>query len=212
MPLIRAVLFDYGLVLTAAPDPSAWQSMKDILHADESRFHAAYWRPRHDYDRGTLDGTGFWRTVAAELDRQLTPKDLAALIDADTELWTQPNQPMIDWAAALQRAGIRTGILSNLGDAMELGIRGRCVWLEEFHHHTFSHRLRLAKPELAIYQHAIDGLELPAQEILFIDDRAENIAGARAAGLHAIQYTAHDSFLRELESAHLDGLPLPAQA
>ena len=27
-----------------------------------------------------------------------------------------------------------------------------------YHHHTFSHRLRLAKPELAIYQHAIEGL------------------------------------------------------
>ena len=212
MPLIRAVLFDYGLVLTAAPDPTAWHTMKQILHADEPRFHAAYWRPRHDYDRGTLDGTGFWQAVAAELNHTLTPSELAALIDADTELWTQPNPPMIDWAAALQRAGIRTGILSNLGDAMELGIRGRCLWLEEFHHHSFSHRLRVAKPEAAIYQHAIEGLGVPAHEILFIDDRADNIEGARAAGLYAIQYTAHDAFLRELEAAAIEGLPLPAEA
>ena len=212
MPLIRAVLFDYGLVLTSAPDPAAWQAMKDILHAEEPRFHAAYWRPRHDYDRGTLDGAGFWRSVAVELNHPLTAAELTALIDADTDLWTQPNPPMIEWAGALQRAGVRTGILSNLGDAMELGVRGRCVWLEEFHHHTFSHHLRIAKPEAAIYQHAIEGLGVPANEILFIDDRAENIEGARAAGLHAIQYIAHDAFLRDLEASGIEGLPFPTKA
>jgi putative hydrolase of the HAD superfamily len=206
------VLFDYGLVLSAPPDPASWQRMKDILHAGEPRFHAAYWRPRHDYDRGLLDGPGFWRNVAAELGHPLTANDLAALIEADTVLWTQPNQPMIDWAAALQRAGIRTGILSNLGDAMELGILDRCSWLKDFAHHTFSHRLRLAKPDAAIYRHAIEGLGVPADQILFIDDRAENIEGARAAGLRVLQYTGHDTFLRDLETGHFDGLPLPLAA
>lgn len=211
MPVIHAVLFDYGLVLSAPPDPAAWARMKAILQADESSFHAAYWRPRYDYDLGILDGPAFWRTVAAELGRHLNDSRVRELLDADTVLWTQPNQPMIDWACSLQQAGIRTGILSNLGDEMEAGVLARCPWLQEFRHHTFSHRLRIAKPDPAIYRHALAGLGTAPEHTLFIDDRAENIAAARAAGIHAIQYTSHNSFLRELETAAFDALPLPAR-
>ena len=51
------------------------------------------------------------------LDRHL----VSSLNESDIALWTQPNHEMISWAAALQRAGYKTGILSNIGDAMEAG-------------------------------------------------------------------------------------------
>ena len=212
MPSIEAVLFDYGLVLSGPPDPAAWEQMKTLLHADEDTFHAAYWRPRHSYDLGVLDGYAFWRTVGQELGRELTEPELRELLDADVTLWTQPNQPMIDWACSLPAAGIRTGILSNIGDQMELGITQRCSWLPSFAHHTFSHRLRIAKPDVAIYRHALENLGSSAHRTLFVDDREENIAAARVIGLHAIQYTSHAAFLRELEAAGFDGLPLPRPA
>ena len=44
-------------------------------------------------------------------------------------------------------------ILSNIGDAMEIGVRGQFPALDKFTHHTFSHRLGIAKPDAAIYQH-----------------------------------------------------------
>jgi putative hydrolase of the HAD superfamily len=153
MPVIRAVLFDYGLVLSGPPEEAAWERIRELLGADEASLHAAYWRPRLDYDRSTLDGRGFWRVAARELGRSLREDEVAALMEADVELWTQPNQAMIDWAAALQRAGVRTGILSNIGDAMEEGVRLRCPWMADFDHHTFSHRLRMVKPEAEIYRH-----------------------------------------------------------
>lgn len=195
---IHAVLFDYGLVLTGPPHAPAWERMKQLLTSDESAFHAAYWRPRHDYDRGALQGEAYWRTVAAELGRDLTGPQLATLIQADTELWTQPNEAMIRWAAALQAAGVRTGILSNLGDAMEVGVRAHCPWLEQFDHLTFSHALGIAKPDPAIYRHAAEGLGTRPEHILFIDDRDDNIAAARAAGMQAIQYTNHEAFEQAL--------------
>jgi putative hydrolase of the HAD superfamily len=212
MALIRAVLFDYGLVLSAPPDPATWERMRTLLGVDGGRFHAAYWRPRNEYDRGVLDGPGFWRAVAAELGRSLSDDELTALLDADVLLWTQPNQPMIDWAAALQRAGVRTGVLSNIGDAMEAGVMRRCKWMADFNHHTFSHRLRMVKPEAAIYRHAIAGLGVPAENVLFIDDREENVEAARAAGLQAIQYVDHASFVKALRAENFEGLPLPAES
>ncbi len=205
-PKILAVLFDYGMVLSGPPDPTARRDMERVLGVDEETFQAAYWKHRDSYDRGVLGGLHYWEQVARELHKSLDAAQLNTLIEADTDLWTQPNHVMIEWAASLQRAGIKTGILSNIGDAMEAGIRARFPWLEEFSHHTFSHRLGLAKPDPAIYRHAAEGLEVAAGEILFIDDREENIVAARAAGMVAVQYTGHESFVEEMQRLGLQRL------
>jgi putative hydrolase of the HAD superfamily len=209
MENIRSVLFDYGLVLSGPPDPAAREEMKQILGVDEERFRAIYWRHRDDYDRGTLNSVAYWERVAHDLHRPLDAKKLSALIAADNAHWTQPNQAMIDWAAALQSAGIKTGILSNIGDAMEAGIVARFPWIADFTHRTFSHRLGIAKPDAAIYQHAAEGLGVPTGEILFVDDREENVAAARAAGMHAIQYIDHADFLQQMQAAGFSGLIAP---
>jgi putative hydrolase of the HAD superfamily len=197
-PTIHAVLFDFGMVLSSPPDPASWERLKRVFAADETSFHQAYWSHRDDYDRGKLSSGPYWQIVADDLKKPLTPEALLELIAADVALWTQPNQEMIDWAASLQRAGIKTGILSNMPDAMETGIVNTFAWIADFDHHTWSHRLLLAKPEPAIYHHATEGLGVPPAEILFIDDRAENIAAAEAVGMQAIQYSNHDAFVREM--------------
>ncbi len=43
MTRIRAVLFDYGLVLSGPPDPVAQQRLETLLHRDSTAFHSAYW-------------------------------------------------------------------------------------------------------------------------------------------------------------------------
>ena len=206
---IEAVLFDYGLVLTGPPCAAAWARMQAVTRVPDPRFEAAYWAPRHDYDRGALTGEAYWLAVGAHAGLALEPAQVDALIDADNELWTQPNQPMIDWAARLQAAGTPTGILSNLGDSMTAGVLDRLEWLSGFDHRTFSHALGIAKPDPAIYAHAIAGLRVPAAHILFVDDREDNLSGARDAGMQVIRYTglaSHAAFVSELEQRGLGGL------
>ena len=209
MSRIDAVLFDYGMVLSGPPDMSARARMEVLLRTTPEHFHEAYWRSRDAYDRGSLSGAAYWRAVADDLGRPLDATTLVALIAADNEHWTQPNEPMIAWARALRAAGISTGILSNIGDAMEMGVRARFPWLDEFTHCTFSHRLGIAKPDTAIYHHAARGLGVSPEQILFIDDRAENVAAARSVGMAAIQYRDHAAFLAELQAEwRAEGLDL----
>lgn len=212
MPPIRAVLFDYGLVLSGPPDPVSQRRMEAILGTTHSELHAAYWRHRDNYDLGALNGADFWRTVGAELRHPLNENELAELLQADVGLWTQPNQSMIDWAAALQSAGVTTGILSNMGDAMEAGIARRFPWLAGFTHRTFSHSVGMMKPDERIYRHAIADIGEPAEAILFIDDRVENVEAARVVGLQAIQYASHEDFVREFLRGDFAGVPLPVTA
>lgn len=56
----------------------------------------------------------------------------------------------------------------------------------------------LRKPDRAIYQRAIDIVGRPPERILFIDDRPENVAGARDAGIVALHYTGSDALRRDL--------------
>jgi putative hydrolase of the HAD superfamily len=205
-PRISAVLFDYGQVLSAPPDPAAWRQMHTLLRVEEPAFASAYWAHRHDYDRGTLSAAAYWQAVAHDLARTITTSERDQLTAADVALWTRPNQPMIDFATSLQQRGIKTGILSNIGDAMEDGILAHCDFLHRFDHHTFSNRLRIAKPELEIYAHAAAGLATPPSEILFIDDREDNTLAARAAGMKAIQYTTHEAFLADMRGLGLQAL------
>jgi putative hydrolase of the HAD superfamily len=206
MVSIKAVLFDYGMVLSAPPDPAAWQRMLDLTGFDEDTLERGYWAPRHDYDRGDLTGPKYWDKVASTVGATLAPDQITALLSADVDLWTQLNPPMLEWAQRLQRAGVRTGILSNIGDAMTEGILKKFEWICDFHHCTWSYQLRTAKPDLSIYKAAAEGLATAPENILFLDDKIENIEAARATGMQAIQYTNHSTFEREMERlglAHL---------
>ena len=113
---------------------------------------------------------------------------------------------MVEWAARLQAAGTPTGILSNLGDAMTSGVLARQPWLAGFDFALWSHTVKMAKPEVAIYRLAAEGLGYAAENILFIDDREDNVAGALAASMQAIFYRDHQGFERELEQRGLEHL------
>ena len=54
------------------------------------------------------------------------------------------------------------------------------------------------KPDPAMYQCAIDILGRPPGRIVFIDDRAENVAGAESAGIRAIRFEGEGKLREEL--------------
>lgn len=172
--------------------------MLAITGLDEGRLHAAYWKFRHDYDRGALTGPTYWQAVAAEASITLDAAQVTALLAADVDLWSSLNMPMVEWAARLQRAGVRTGILSNIGDSMAAGLVARFPWLSTFDQCIWSYELLMAKPEPAIFLKTAEALHTAPANILFIDDREDNIAAAAALGMQAIQYTNHGAFEREM--------------
>ncbi len=60
--------------------------------------------------------------------------------------------------------------------------------------------LGLVKPDAAIYEAALDILGRPAERILFIDDRAENVDGALKAGMQAIRFEGDRKLRSDLAS------------
>ena len=58
--------------------------------------------------------------------------------------------------------------------------------LGHFREIFLSSSIGLRKPELEAYHHVVSAIGVPASRIVFFDDSAENIAGARAYGLTAV--------------------------
>ncbi len=205
------------MVLSGPPDPAAWVRLRQISGFSEADLHAGYWKHRHDYDRGTHTAVTYWEQIAIDAGKHFTAEQVAALIAADVDLWSQPNPPMLTWAQSLQRSGIKTGILSNIGDAMTAGFLVKFPWLSNFNHCTWSYALKMAKPETAIYRCAAEALATSPERILFLDDREENIAAAAAFGMQTIHYAgpdaaSHARFLTEMHERGLDALLNPPPA
>ncbi|MGO4514835.1 HAD family hydrolase [Terriglobus sp. 2YAB30_2] len=203
-----AILFDFGQVLSLTPDLEQWERMKRVLGLDEIDFQESYWQYRHAYDRGDLNAVSYWHRIAEDYKITLSDTALQDLIDADVRMWSRLNQPMVQWLRRLQQTGVRTGLLSNIGDAMAHGLRAKFAWMGEFAHAIYSFEHNLAKPEHAIYRKAAEGLGCSPDGILFIDDKAENIEAARAVGMKAIQYDLnnHTAFEGQMEAEGLGDL------
>ena len=58
--------------------------------------------------------------------------------------------------------------------------------------------LGLRKPDAAIYKRALDILGRPAERVLFIDDRPENVAGATGVGMNGIVFKGAEGLRSEL--------------
>ena len=65
--------------------------------------------------------------------------------------------------------------------------------LSHFREIYLSSSIGLRKPEPAAFRHVVNAIGVPAARIVFFDDSAENIAGARASGLVAVHVkSSHD--------------------
>jgi putative hydrolase of the HAD superfamily len=65
--------------------------------------------------------------------------------------------------------------------------------LGHFREIFLSSAIGLRKPDAAAYDHVVQAIGVPAERIVFFDDLAENVDGARARGLTAVHVTSpHD--------------------
>ena len=128
----------------------------------------------------------------------------------DARMWTTENPEMLAWQLRLKERGMRTAILSNMGDNVLANMQRTFDWLPRFDVLVWSYQLRMAKPEPAIYLHVLKELDVRPEEALFLDDKLVNVEAARALGMRALEFSTVEKLRRDLVAAGLDAeLPLP---
>ena len=205
---LRAVVFDYGIVLTGPPDADAWANLLRVTGLPEERFQSLYWADRPAYDEGKLTGICYWQKLLREAG---LPLDRAEELNRwDARLWTVENPAMVAWQLKLKQRGLLTAILSNIGDDVLASVERAFDWIQHFDVLVWSYQLGIVKPDAEIYRHTLRELGTQPEETLFIDDKLPNVEAARALGIQAIEYSSVEHLREELIAAGLDGvLPLP---
>ena len=186
----RAVLFDFGGVFFKTTDYTPrhkWDERLGLPHGSvEATVHgSASW---NQAQRGEIEVNVYWRDVAQQLGLPLevVTEQLATDFYSGDKLDAQ----LVATANNLRERGHTVALLSN--DCADL-LRPRLEQLgitDLFDPLVISSELGVMKPNADAYQRTLEQLGRPAEEVIFIDDRAENIEGAEAVGLHGVLY--HD--------------------
>ena len=118
----------------------------------------------------------------------------------------------LEQAFDLFREGVRSGRLAQgyilvappkgEGSALAERVLVAHPWLHRLDPLLLSGRIGLAKPDPRLFEHALAALALPAGEVLFVDDRDENVAAAESVGMAGHVFTGIDG-LRPVVEAHL---------
>ncbi len=193
----QAVIFDYGNVLSQSQPAGDIQALAGILDLAIPRFAEVYWRFRVAYDAGSLDPEAYWMEVAEAASRQLTPGQIATLVEIDSRSWSHPAPIMPQWARDLRAAGICTALLSNMPFPVRDYILG-CPWLPDFDTRVFSCEFGRTKPAPEIYEHCLRQLGIAPAQALFLDDRESNIRAAEALGLPAVLFSEPAGAIAEI--------------
>jgi putative hydrolase of the HAD superfamily len=201
---IRAVIFDYGGVLAYHPSKDQIAAAAALCDLPPAEFVRALWAHRLDYDAG-MDPLVYWQGVAELVGRTFDDALIAEMMKREIDFWSRLDHRVLNWIAQLRADGVKTGILSNLPRPLAARLRTD-GFVKHFDHVTFSCELSTTKPQSPIYEHAVAGLSLAPADTLFLDDRPENVAGARAVGLESELYTSWEDFL-EIPARY--GLPAP---
>jgi putative hydrolase of the HAD superfamily len=205
---VHAVVFDYGNVLCLEQTVEDMRGMALVSGIPDERFSELYWKLRPPYDRGEIDGPAYWTAVVRQQELDLSRDQIATLIKLDGESITRPNQDAVQWVELLHREGFPLALLSNMPLELSRYVTKSFQSLSTFEHLIYSCDYRSIKPELAIYRNCLELLKAAPQDILYLDDRAENVQAAARLGINSVLFDTVEKTASRVESRF--DIPVPS--
>lgn len=197
--LPSVVVFDIGGVLI---DWNPRHLYRKLFAGDEDAMEhflatvcTAEWNLQQDAGRSWADGVA---------ERIAAFPQYADLITAFDQRWIETVRDRIPGTRALLSGLIERKVpvysITNFSREKFPLAQARFPELTQFAGVIVSAHEHLIKPDPKIYRLLLDRYNLRAEQCLFIDDIAKNVDGARAVGMHAVQFTsaaALDSVLHD---------------
>lgn len=198
--LVTWLLFDYGNVICYPQPLQGVERLAEAAGATVADFSAGYWKYRLAYDHAKLDAHGYWQRVGESVGRTFSAADIARLTSLDNDSWLDLNPgtvSLVEDVAASE--GNRLALLSNAPAEVARAVMALPV-AALFERCLFSCFLRLVKPDPAIFLAVLDRLGASAADVIFLDDRPENVAGAAEVGIRGVVFTDPGTARAELAS------------
>jgi putative hydrolase of the HAD superfamily len=195
---IKAVIFDFGRVISAQKPLSLFQGYEEELGIapgtlNPIMFGSPAWE---DALVGRKTSEEFWRAIGPQLNLH-TPEEIDAFRQryrADETL----NEGVAELIRQLHTEGrYKLAVLSNSPPSL-------AHWLDEwgllalFDVVFCSGDEGVRKPDLAAFEITLERLGVKPEEAVFIDDTVRHVQTARNLGLHAILFTTAQALVDDL--------------
>jgi HAD superfamily hydrolase (TIGR01509 family) len=179
--MVNGVLFDIGGVLVALDGAPRLAQLMGV-ELDRDRMHALWTQAPSvvAHETGRMSASEFAERAVLELGLSIGPDAFLR----EFEAWPVALQPGALELLDELPATLRKAALSN---SCELFWRRVQTWglRERFEHVYLSHEIGHLKPQPQAYLVALGGMNLAAEEVLFLDDSRANVQAARDLGLRA---------------------------
>ena len=192
------ILFDVGgVLLTNGWDHQERASVVEQFQLDGAALEAHHAKAFEAWERGEISLEEYLDAVVFYEPRSFTREDFFAAMCAQSKVLGDGALCILQELAASDKCMI--GALNN--EARETNeFRFANFRLREHLKLAFtSCYMGIRKPDAIIYRRVLGILGTPAERLLFIDDRLENVAGAAAVGMKAIRFTGADALRRDLQ-------------
>ena len=203
MSKFTTVLWDIGgVLLTNGWDHNQRKTVFDTLHfEDRDEFEGRHAELNDPWEKGAIDFDQYLAETVFFREQPFTPDAIKSAIEDQSVVLEDSALPILKELHA--RGQVQMGQLNNesreLND-LRLDRFGLKQYLSTFFCSAY---VGLRKPDLAIYRLALEVLQKPASEVVFIDDRPKNAEAARSLGIHGIPYTGSAALRAELSELGL---------
>ena len=198
---ITAITFDLGNVLVKVDHLRFCRQMAALAGLSPQQVYVQVFESSLEpgYDTGRITSREFYARVTAHFGVTLAYARFC-------ELWCDIFDPMDGMAAVVANLAPRFPLflLSNTNSLHFDYIRARFdAILQPFQDLILSYEVGRRKPDAAIYQALIQRVQRPPEEILFLDDKATFVEGARGQDLVAWQFRSPQELQQDLERCGL---------
>ena len=200
---IGAVVFDFGGVMTTSTMPRRVMELAAEKGVDWGVIVRGFDAHRAGYDAGRITLGEMYAKIWGDAGLSVSDEVNAAFMKADDASWCCRNERTLDWMRALKGRGFKIGILTNMAPkfAREHFETAFADFISLADAMVISGDEGIVKPQREIYDLLRSRVGLPAGELCFIDDVEKNVAGAVAAGWHAIHFVTNAQVEADFEKA-----------
>ena len=199
--MIKNIIFDLGGVLVD------WNPVDKLrrmgLPEDEVNIIAqntAFSAEWNEIDKGAIEKEKLFDVMLARIPEEYR-KDAASFLNEGVFDAIHSFSYSADWLKSLKQRGRSVFLLTNYSDWMfSYHYKNEFSFTDYVDGMIVSGRVKLLKPDRAIYEALMSKYGLKAEECVFLDDRPENAEGARKCGMKAINFKDFESARRELDS------------
>lgn len=193
----KAITFDFGGVI-AAPNKQVMIDFVSSAFGMSKEEAITILKAYRNSKLHHMSDDEFWQTYADEYALTLPENWINKWHQAIMKSM-QDVPGMIELVKSLQAQGYMTPMLSNISKQYA-AIINDIGYYDLFHPVLLSYQLGIEKPDLRIYKILLLAVNLPAEQVIFIDDLLENVEAAKALGIDAIQFFSTEQLIQELGS------------